>query len=82
MFWVVVWPSIGGPIDQEIQFFIRVIAFPVPAVIGEEISMAADPNAIKRIANTTGKDTVLSGGRIDPKQGGVALIGFIANVAR
>jgi hypothetical protein len=79
---IVVWPSIGSALDQEVEFFIGVIAFPISAIVCKHITDIWNPDAIKRIPNTASKDAMFSSRSIDPQQCAISLITLVADVAR
>ena len=43
----VVRPAVGCPRDHEIQLLVGVVAFPISAVVGEEVAVAVNPNTVK-----------------------------------
>ena len=77
----IIGPSVTLTGLKEIQFFRRVVAVPITSVIGEKVPVSFHPHAVKGVSNTARKHAVLPGRGVDPQQGGVALIGFIADVA-
>ena len=58
------------------------IAFPVSAVVAEEVAETFDPGPVKRVADTAGQNAVLTRAGVDPQQGSIALVAFITHVAR
>ena len=52
------------------------IAFPVSAVVAEEVAETFDPGPVKRVADTAGQNAVLTRAGVDPQQGSIALVAF------
>ena len=58
------------------------VAFPISAIVREEIPVPIDPSSVKRVAHPAGKHSVFTGGCVHPKEGCIPLIFFLTNVAR
>ena len=65
----------GNSVLQE------VVAVPITSVIGEKVPVSFHPHAVKGVSNTARKHAVVTCRRIDPKQSGVSVVCFIADVA-
>ena len=79
---LIIGPPVSRPFNHVIQFLLRVIAFPISAIVREEIPVPIDPSSVKRVAHPAGKHSVFTGGCVHPKEGCIPLIFFLTNVAR
>ena len=77
----VVWPAVIRPLNEQVYLFGGMIAFPISAVVAEEVTEPLDPRPVERVSHTAGQHAVLTRAGVDPQQGRIALIGLLTHVA-